>query len=151
VALTGCITIRANDVVIRNSRITCGASATNMVVATSGTYSNLVVEDSELDGLGIVDIGIGWQNYTLRRVEVRGTNDGARAGSNSVIDRSWIHALVRKGALHPDAVQSTGGIGITISGNTLDPRNSRTCWSPATGSAAATTASTSAATRTSSA
>jgi hypothetical protein len=121
--LTGCITVRANDVVIRNSRITCGTSLTNMVVSTSGTYRNLVVEDSELDGLGTVDIGIGWQNYTLRRVEVRGTNDGARAGSNTVIDRSWVHALVRKGTLHPDAVQSTGGMGITITGSTLDPRN----------------------------
>lgn len=121
--LTGCITIRTDDVVIRNSRITCGASLTNMVVSTSGTYRNLVVEDSELDGLGTVDIGIGWQNYTLRRVEVRGTNDGARAGSNTVIDRSWVHALVRKGTLHPDAVQSTGGIGISITGSTLDPRN----------------------------
>ncbi|CCH85906.1 Carbohydrate-binding CenC domain protein [Modestobacter italicus] len=121
--LTGCITIRANDVVIRNSRITCSASATNMVVATSGTYRNLVVEDSELDGAGIVDIGIGWQNYTLRRVEVRGTNDGARAGSNTTVDASWIHAMVRKGDLHPDAVQSTGGANITITGNTLDPRN----------------------------
>jgi hypothetical protein len=126
VDLTGCITIRANDVVIRNSRITCTASATNMVVATNGSYRNLLVTDSELDGGGIVDIGIGWQNYTLTRSEVRGTNDGARAGSNTVVEGSWIHALVRKGALHPDCVQSTGGTGIRISGNTLDPRNAVT-------------------------
>ncbi|KQS59737.1 hypothetical protein ASG36_01420 [Geodermatophilus sp. Leaf369] len=121
--LTGCITVRAHDVVIRNSRITCGGSATTMVVATNGSFRNLVVEDSELDGLGIVDIGIGWQNYTLRRVEIRGTNDGARVGSNTTVDSSWIHAMVRKGALHPDAVQSTSGIGIRITNNTLDPRN----------------------------
>lgn len=121
--LTGCITIRANDVTIRNSRITCSGSATTMVVATNGTYRNLVVEDSELDGQGIVDIGIGWQNYTVRRTEIRGTNDGARVGSNTTVDSSWIHGMVRKGALHPDAVQSTGGVGIRITGNTLDPRN----------------------------
>lgn len=126
VDLTGCITVRADDVVIRNSRVTCTASATNMVVSTNGSYRNLLVTDSELDGGGVVDIGIGWQNYTLRRSEVRGTNDGARAGSNTVVEGSWIHALVRKGALHPDCVQSTGGTGIRISGNTLDPRNAAT-------------------------
>lgn len=124
--LTGCITIRANDVTIRNSRITCSGSATTMVVATNGSYRNLVVEDSELDGSGVVDIGIGWQNYTVRRTEIRGTNDGARMGSNSTVDSSWIHGMVRKGALHPDAVQSTGGIGIRVTGNTLDPRNTDT-------------------------
>ena len=42
---------------------------------------NLVVEDSEIDGLGTADIGIGWSNYTLRRVEIRGTCDGARTAA----------------------------------------------------------------------
>lgn len=126
VDLTGCITIRAHDVVIKNSRITCSSSTTSMVVATNGSYRNLVVQDSELDGTGTVDIGIGWQNYSLSRVEIRGTNDGARAGSNTTVDSSWIHAMTRRNGLHPDSIQSTGGTGIRITNNFLDPRNDAT-------------------------
>lgn len=121
--LHGCVAVRAHNVMIRNSRITCSAPVGAMVVDTNGTWSNLVVTDSELDGQGLVDIGIGWQNYTLTRVEIRGVNDGARAGSNSRIESSWIHSMTRRNGLHPDAVQSTGGTNIVVQGNTLNPRN----------------------------
>jgi hypothetical protein len=118
--IDGCVVVDASDVTIRNSRITCSDSdSANAVQVTKGSY-NFVLEDSEIDGGGKTDIGVGWNNYTLRRVDIRGTADGLRLGSNTLVEDSWIHDLIRQGTLHGDAVQSTSGGNITVRNNTLD-------------------------------
>jgi hypothetical protein len=124
--VTGCINVRANNVTIRNVRVSCARSADNVAVRLAKGYRGLLVEDSEVDGMGTTQVGIGYSQFTLRRVEVRNTGDGIRIGSGSSVEGSWVHDMVRLGALHPDAIQTTGGTGIIIRGNTLSPANSAT-------------------------
>jgi hypothetical protein len=118
--IEGCVVVDADDVTIRNTRIRCSDPASANAVQVADGATGLVIEDSEIDGLGGAQIGVGWNNYTLRRVEIHGTADGVRLGSNSVIEDSWIHDLKRQGELHGDAVQSTSGGDILVRHNTLD-------------------------------
>jgi hypothetical protein len=121
--IEGCVVVDASDVTIRNSRIRCAdPDSANAVQITEGSR-DFVMEDSEIDGLGKADIGVGWNNYTLRRVDIHSTADGVRLGSNTVVEDSWIHDLVRQGTLHGDAIQSTSGGNILVRGNTLDAFN----------------------------
>jgi hypothetical protein len=117
--IKGCVTVRAKNVVIRNSRITC-----------SGPYSirtinavNLLVEDVEIDGQGKNSAAVCCDAYTLRRVEIRNVIDGPRLGNNVVVEYSWIHHLKRSGKSHNDALQTTGSSNILIRGNTLEAYN----------------------------
>ncbi|WP_432486607.1 hypothetical protein [Kineococcus sp. SYSU DK018] len=117
----GCLTVRATDVVVRNSRVTC-ADDRLLAVSLSGA-KGFVMEDSEIDGAnGAAEVAIGWGGYTLRRVEVRGTQDGPRLGYDVTIVDSWVHGLVRDPDVHTDAMQSTTGARILVRHNTLDPR-----------------------------
>ena len=116
----GCVQVLASDVTIQNTRIRCSDPETANVVQVGDGVTGLLVQDTEIDGLGQADIGVGWNDYTLRRVEVHGTNDGVRLGDDVLVERSWIHDMVRQGELHPDCVQATQGSDITVRGNTLD-------------------------------
>ncbi|WP_369140394.1 hypothetical protein [Modestobacter versicolor] len=116
----GCVVVRADDVTIQNTRIRCGDPDTANVVQVADGVTGLLVQDTEIDGMGTADIGVGWSDYTLRRVEIHRTNDGARLGDDVLIERSWIHDMTRQGELHPDCVQATQGVGITLRGNNLD-------------------------------
>ena len=116
----GCVRVLASDVTIQNTRIRCGDPVTANVVQVGDGVTGLLVVDSEIDGLGRADIGVGWNDYTLRRVDIHGTNDGVRLGDDVLVERSWIHDMTRKGDLHPDCVQATQGSDITVRGNTLD-------------------------------
>ena len=117
----GCLTVRAANVVVRNSKVTC-ADARLQAVALQDARG-FVMEDSEIDGAnGTAEVAIGWSGYTLRRVEVRGTQDGPRLGSDVTIEDSWVHGLVRDPDVHTDALQSTSGERIVVRHNTLDPR-----------------------------
>ncbi|GAA0310828.1 hypothetical protein [Kineococcus aurantiacus] len=117
----GCLTVRAAGVVVRNSRVTC-TDGRQVAVSVSGV-KDFVMEDSEIDGgAGASETAIGWGGYTLRRVEVRGSQDGPRLGYDVKVLDSWIHGLVRTGGIHTDALQSTSGERILVRHNTLDPR-----------------------------
>ena len=120
--ITGCLVIRANNVTVRNVRVSCGTPQYSAAIQVISGYGGLVVEDSEIDGLGTTPVGVGYSGFLLRRVEVRNVNDGVRMSSNTTLESSWVHDMVRQGDLHPDAVQSTGGTNIVIRGNTLAPQ-----------------------------
>lgn len=120
----GCVTVSGSDVVIRNTRIRCDRPARKIAVMVSGGGKNLVLEDVEIDGRGTSEICVGWSSYTLRRANVHDCADGARFSSSVSIEDSWVHDMVKIGTLHPDALQTTGGVGVTIRGNTLQPQRS---------------------------
>lgn len=117
----GCIDVLADDVTVRNTRVRCTDPDRVMVVRVGEGARRLVIESSELDGGGKVDIGIGWGDYTLRRVDVHGVVDGARFGHRVTVEESWIHDMARIGSLHPDALQTTSATDVVIRGNVLDP------------------------------
>ncbi|WP_337059247.1 right-handed parallel beta-helix repeat-containing protein [Kineococcus sp. G2] len=124
VRIVGCVVVDADDVVIRNSEVVCRKKGRQVAVKVAEGRRNLLIEDSEIDATG-ADVGIGWGRYTLRRVNLHGSADGARFGHDVVIEDSWIHDMTRQDGLHSDAVQTTSGSNVVIRGNVLDPSDGR--------------------------
>lgn len=121
--VAGCVSVRASDVTIRNTRIRCDKPPSGVAVLLGGGAKNLVLESVEVDGRGTSEVCIGWGGYTLREVDLRGCVDGARFGYQVTIENSWVHDLARIGTLHPDALQTTSGADVVIRHNTLDARS----------------------------
>ena len=121
----GCVTVLADDVTIRNTRIRCGDAKKKLVVTVGDRAENLVIESSEIDGRGKLQVGVGWTRYTLRKVDVHGVADGARFGHGVTIEDSWVHDMARIGDLHSDALQTTSASDVVIRGNVLDPTRTK--------------------------
>ncbi|MXG89964.1 hypothetical protein [Nocardioides flavescens] len=121
--IQGCLTVQANNVTVKNTRITCtNPSRARAVRMTSGA-KGLLITDSEVNGTGTTDIGIEASSAVIRRVEVSNVNDGIRIGNDILIEDSWVHDLTRLGSGHPDAVQGISAQNVVIRDNTLNPRN----------------------------
>ncbi|HOZ57363.1 MAG TPA: DUF4082 domain-containing protein [Nakamurella multipartita] len=116
----GCITLGsgANNVIIRNVRVKANCS---FLILNDAGATGLQVTDTELDGNNNAgnDAGIGGRNYTLTRVNIHSTGDGIKAGSNVVIQDSYVHDLYIAGDSHNDGLQSLDAVGLTIRHNTI--------------------------------
>ncbi len=114
--VNGSITVKANNVTIKRTRIT---SSDYYPINYDG-YSGLVVEDTEIRGLSaLVTAGMSFNNYTARRVHVWGTVDGFKADSNVLIEDSYIHDLSRNATTHNDGMQCGCGGNVTIRHNSF--------------------------------
>ncbi len=113
--ITGRIDVRADDVTIRNVRVSSSASH---LIRNHG--KNLLVEDVTLVGQQPCSAGIAFTNYTARRVDVSGCADGMKANGNVVIEDSYIHDLRKWPGTHNDGIQSTGGSNMVIRNNTIE-------------------------------
>jgi hypothetical protein len=131
----GFVVVMAPNVTIRRSIIRGGHSehgrSMGLVTDIGNAGTNFVLADSELvpEHPSVALDGIQGGNYTLLRVNLHGTVDGAKIfGNNVVIQRSWLHGTVsyahdpyqRGGPTHNDAIQVLGGHNILITGNTVD-------------------------------
>lgn len=121
--IRGCVIIAADDVTLKQSRVRCEDPDAKRAITTSGEVSGTVIEDVEVDGGGVVDIGVDVSRSRLSRLNVHSVNDGVRMGSSILLEDSWVHDLARSGSLHPDAVQGISSNDVVIRGNTLDPRD----------------------------
>lgn len=118
--ITGTVTVKADDVIIRNTRI---LNTGHFPIRVSGGR-NLLVEDSEIDGQGRGDAAIAFGRYTLRRVHIYNVPEGPRvAGGNVTIENSLIHRMVQVGDNHTDVVQVVSGSNIVLRGNALIAAN----------------------------
>jgi hypothetical protein len=120
---TGSLTIAANNVTIRNSRI-------HGSVRTQGDGSGFrfTVEDSEIgpsSDCGTYEALVGVRNYTARRDYIHGNGDGFRvSGDNVTIEDSFVQTCDLPDD-HSDGVQGlAGGSDIVIHHNTIDLRGS---------------------------
>ncbi len=116
--IDGCVDVRANDVTIRASRITCARPTT--AVRLFDGYGGLTLEDVEIDGSGVVSTAVGFSHYKLLRANIHHVIDGPRVGTATVVQDSYVHDLVRTDGSHNDALQVTGGSNIVVRHNTLD-------------------------------
>lgn len=114
--VTGTITVRADNVTIKRTRIT----NTGRYPINVDGGRNLTVEDSEIDGQSTGSAAICCSGYTLRRVNIHHVTEGPRANGSVVIEDSWVHDLVECPGCHEDAIQSTGGTGLVLRGNRLE-------------------------------
>ncbi|HAM45642.1 MAG TPA: hypothetical protein DCM67_11565 [Propionibacteriaceae bacterium] len=118
--ITGSVTVRANNVTIRNSRI---RSADWWAVDVAGDRSGVTVEHCDIDGRGAAgsENSMGIQGpATVRANNIHDVENGIAPGSGSVIEDNYIHDLSAPGDPHYDGVQIDGGLSdITITHNTI--------------------------------
>jgi hypothetical protein len=122
--ITGCVTVRAKNVTIRNSRITCDSATFS--IRTYDSVTDLLVENVEINGSGKNSAAVCCSDYTLRRANIHHVIDGPRLSSNSTIIDSWIHDLARVPDSHNDTLQTTGGSNIVVRHNRLEPHKPST-------------------------
>lgn len=115
----GCVIVRANNVVIRNSKITC--TSTTFSIRVYEPAINLLVENVEINGSGKNSTTVCCGEYTLRRVNIYNSIDGPRLGNRTNILDSWIHDLTRVTGSHNDTLQVTGASNMVVRHNRLEP------------------------------
>ncbi len=133
VDLYGYVSVKANNVTIKNSIIRGGATATSdraLIMDWNGG-TNLVVKDTTLvpQHRSIWLDGISGKNFTAERLDVSGVVDAVKVlGSGVTIRDSFLHDAYYQGSgvsyqsdgqTHNDAVQIEGGGNIALTGNTM--------------------------------
>lgn len=113
----GTITVKADNVTIRNSKVTGR-------IDIRAPYKGLMVQRVEIigpgDGYTTKYPGIGYDNFTCDGCNIHGWGDGAMFDSNATIINSWIHDISVSGDSHNQAILSLGGPNVTIVNNRLD-------------------------------
>ena len=125
------ISVNATNVTIRNTRV-----RGNTIALIQNNSTGLVVEDSELinrplAGQNNCGNGIATGNYTARRLEITGCENGAEMfRGNVVFEGNWIDDLDNVGPgyffgsapPHTDGIQlNGGGSNVVIRNNVIDP------------------------------
>jgi len=112
--VSGDISIEADDVVVRNTRIR--GTGTYGILVRSGS---VLVEDVEIVG---PENAIAGDDWTARRVDIHGTTgDGVKVGSDVTLEDSWIHDLTPARGAHADGVQMQSGVrNLVVRHNRID-------------------------------
>lgn len=119
VQINGCLTIKANNVTVRN--VLVKSDQCFFLVLNDSGNTGLTLTDVEIDGMGKAgQTGIGGRNWTALRIDVHGTEDGLKLGDNTSITDSFVHGLVGASSAHNDGMQASDGANITVRHNTVD-------------------------------
>ncbi len=118
--ITGSVTIRANNVTLRNFRIDGGG--TFYGIRANEGYTGGLFEDGEITN--IRSAGILGTGFIADRLEIHESGgDGLKvqgSGGPTVVMRSWIHHLGTNDGAHADGNQSRSGQDIQFIGNHCD-------------------------------
>lgn len=112
----GCITIKAKNVVIKNSTVT-GPCFYAVDVENSGS---LTISDTTINCVNNTGTGIVWGNYTATRVEIHHCENGLSTTSNILFQDSYITDVIETNGGHGDGIQGESGSNIIIRHNTFD-------------------------------
>lgn len=129
----GDIEVWADDVTIRNVRITSSSEDLLWGILQRSGHSGLVVEDSEIFGGEGGHVAAGITNHggmiTIRRVEIYHVSDAVNTETGLLAD-SYLHSPAHVAGDHNDMVQANGGAvgghGLRIVGNTIINDRSQT-------------------------
>lgn len=112
--ITGCITVHANNVTIKNSRLKVSSCAGYETNAIYNYGTGLVVQDTEIDGQNDASCGyaIGMSDFTALRVNIHNCASGVRLSrGNITIQDSYIHGLSTLPGDENDAIRCYYGAG----------------------------------------
>lgn len=116
--VVGTIEVRADDVVIQDTRV---SSRNPYLIRIERGATGTRVENVELDGLGSDNtVGIAGSDLTVRRADIHHVVDGIKAGSRSRYQENWIHDLSRAEGVHADGIQVQGARDVLIQQNLID-------------------------------
>jgi hypothetical protein len=116
--IQGCVSIKANNVTIKRSRVRCNSY---FPIRIYEGIRNAVIEDTEIDGMnsGETNAAVGFEYYTLRRVNIHNAGEGPHMGTNVVIENSYVHEMANCPICHNDAIQSSGALNVVLRHNTF--------------------------------
>jgi hypothetical protein len=126
--LVGKLVVNASNVTVRKSRITAPTNLPNggrdeFTVVHQGTSAkNLVMEDCEVDGSGLVYRAIMANNgLTVNRCELKNIGHGVEVGDSYTIRNTWIHSTTDgpDNDWHVDGIISSIGVNGLIEHNTI--------------------------------
>lgn len=121
--IAGSIVVNANNVTIKNCRITSGDA---YPIENMGT--NLLIEDCDIIGTGSsVACGVAFYGYTILRCNVSGGADGLKADADCTVQDCYIHDLYVTASSHNDGLQTTGGDNVNVIHNTFDTGSAGVC------------------------
>ena len=120
--INGTLTISANNVTVKNTRVTSG-SAYNIVKvddsATGVTLDHVTINGKGLNGTSGANGVYGPGTYNA--VAVSGVENGFVPSSGATITGSWVHNLASPGSPHYDGIQIDGArSNITVKNSTVD-------------------------------
>lgn len=126
----GCIQVNAPGVIIRKSRITCRPAYAAVDVPDGAfTGTPLLLEDVEINCQNGGGNAIGEANYTLRRANIFGCENGGDVNQNVLVEDSYVHDLYNPSEAHADGFQFAdhmvngqvvaGTINVTVRHNTI--------------------------------
>ncbi|MCA1983043.1 hypothetical protein [Nocardioides nematodiphilus] len=120
--INGTLTIAANNVTVKNTRVTSG-SAYNIVKvddsATGVTLDHVTVDGKGMNGTEGANGVYGPGTYNA--VAVSGVENGFVPSSGATITGSWVHNLASPGSPHYDGIQIDGArSNITVKNSTVD-------------------------------
>jgi hypothetical protein len=128
--VAGCITVAADDVTIRRSRVRgIGRCGGGFQIATGYRQHGILVEDVEIDGMGRADgAGICCSGFTVRRADIHSVGGaGVHAKNDVVVEDSYVHDLATAPGVHVDAVITNGDArSIVVRRNRLENPHSQT-------------------------
>ena len=127
----GYVKVTGSNITFKNCIFRGGTPSGNNALLNTEGGTNTIVEDSEfvpLHPAATID-GVWTKNTKLYRVNIHGSVDGIKAGSNTLVQDSYIHDMSwfasdpnqGGGATHNDGVQSfADSSGITVRHNNID-------------------------------
>lgn len=123
--ITGNLTITANNVTVRNTRVTSGDFWVVNVKGSGAKFDHVTVRGQGLSGgegtSGVVGSG------TFDAVNVSQVENGFVPGTGSIIRNSYVHDLNASGSPHYDGIQIDGGVtNIRVTGSTIHNQNGQT-------------------------
>ncbi len=112
--ILGRLVIAANDITLTRSKLVGNIDSDRQGV-------DVTIVDSEIDGGQSSAPAIGYNNITLRRVNVYGSRVSVLCGSNCLIEDSWLHGqyLSPGSNWHVNGYVSNGGSNVVVRHNTI--------------------------------
>ncbi|HPL17512.1 MAG TPA: right-handed parallel beta-helix repeat-containing protein [Spirochaetota bacterium] len=114
--ITGSVEVKAPRVTVRNCRI---RSADRYPVRVFPAGS-LVIEHTEIIGAFSSEAAVAAGNCTARRLDIHGSRDGFRAGSNVIIEGCYIHHLAAHGGPRNNGIRLLSGRNVLIRNNCIE-------------------------------
>lgn len=117
--IRGCVTVKAPNVTIRRSKVTCSNFAAITSWREQYEGGGLLVEDVEIDCQKSNGTGVGSYGFVARRLNIHGCENGFDIDDTSTVEDSFLHDFYEGDTGHADGIQMAGGSHITIRHNTI--------------------------------
>jgi hypothetical protein len=112
----GCVEVHADNVTIKNSRI----SGAGCQYALHNQATGLTIVDSEINCADTAHTAIGSSDLTATRVDVHGCENGFNVSGRVTVEDSWVHDLYAPAGAHTDGAQlNQGAESVVFEHNTI--------------------------------